>query len=39
VLGLAVELLRRQVLREHPDAADVELGAYTRDRFARARGR
>jgi hypothetical protein len=39
VLGLAVELLRRQVLREHPDAADVELGAYTRDRYARARGR
>jgi hypothetical protein len=39
VLGFAVELLRRQVLREHPDAADVELGAYTRDRFARARGR
>ena len=39
VLGLAVELLRRQVLREHPDAADMELGAYTRDRFARARGR
>jgi hypothetical protein len=39
VLGLAVGLLRRQVLREHPDAADMELGAYTRDRFARARGR
>jgi hypothetical protein len=39
VLGLAVELLRRQVLREHPEAADMELGAYTRDRFARARGR
>jgi len=39
VLGFAVELLRRQVLREHPEAADMELGAYTRDRFARARGR
>ena len=39
VLAFAVELLRRQVLREHPDAADVELGTYTRDRFARARGR
>jgi hypothetical protein len=39
VLGFAVELLRRQVLREHPDAADMELGAYTRDRLARARGR
>ena len=39
VLGLAVELLRRQVLREHPEAAETELGAYTRDRFARARGR
>jgi hypothetical protein len=39
VLGFAVELLRRQVLREHPEAADMELGTYTRDRFARARGR
>jgi hypothetical protein len=39
VLALGVELLRRQVLREHPGAADMELGAYTRDRFARARGR
>ncbi len=39
VLVVGVEVLRRQVAREHPDAASVELGAHTRARLARARGR
>ena len=37
VLALGVELLRRQVLREHPDAGSVELGTYTRERLSRSR--
>ena len=37
VLAFGVELLRRQVLREHPDAGDRALGEYTRERFGRAR--
>lgn len=37
VLAFGVELLRRQVLREHPDAGDVALGAHTRERLGRSR--
>ena len=37
VLAFGVELLRRQVLREHPDAGNVALGTYTRERLSRGR--
>jgi hypothetical protein len=37
VLAFGVELLRRQVLREHPDAGSVALGTYTRERLSRGR--
>jgi hypothetical protein len=37
LLALGVELLRRQVGREHPDAGDVELGAHMRAGLARVR--
>ena len=39
ILVLGVELLRRITAVEHPGAGDVELGTYTRERFARLRGR
>ena len=39
VLGLAVEVLRRQAAREYPDAPPADLGASLRRRFARLRGR
>jgi hypothetical protein len=38
LLALGVELLRRQVVREHPDARAVDLGVSARGTFARLRG-
>lgn len=35
LLALGIEVLRRQTAREHPDAADVNLGEHLRRRFAR----
>jgi hypothetical protein len=39
VLGLAVELLRREVAREYPDAPPADLGARLRNGFGRLRRR
>jgi hypothetical protein len=39
VLAVGVEVLRRQVGREHPEAAGVDLGEHTRGRFERVRRR
>ncbi len=38
LLGLGIELLRRQAAREHPDAAAADLGDSMRGTFLRARG-
>jgi hypothetical protein len=35
LLALGVEILRRQAAREHPEAAEVDLGEHLRARFAR----
>lgn len=39
VLGLAVEVLRRQVAREYPDAPPADLGSRLREGVGRLRGR
>jgi Short C-terminal domain len=39
VLGLAVEVLRRQAAREYPDAAAADLGGRLRESMGRLRGR
>jgi hypothetical protein len=38
-LAFGVEVLRRMAAVEHPRASELDLSDYTRERFARMRGR
>jgi len=38
-LAFGVEVLRRMTAVEHPGASELDLSDYTRERFARMRGR